>query len=136
MGDTWRTSPVEGWAGFAAWALPGVLLTLSVLGAASIGLFVLPVALLSLAVVAWAVRGWPEIAGLLEGAAALGLFVGLANLGSTPCPSSGSGSVQVGPGTGRTSFSCGGLDPTPWLLVGLALAGIGVAVYALARART
>jgi len=128
-------SPAEGWAGFAAWAVPGALLSLSFVGAASIGLFVLPVALLAVLVVGWTVRVWPELAGLLVGVAALSLLVGAANLGSTPCPSTGSGSVHVGDGTGRTSYSCGGLDPSPWLVVGLALAGLGVAVYLWARPR-
>lgn len=129
--ERWRA---EGWAGFAAWGLVGALFSLSVLGAASIGLFVLPVAVLALMVVVWLVRVWPEIAGMLEGAAALSLFVALSNLGSTPCPSSGSG-VHVGGGAGGTSFSCGGLDPMPWLLVGLALAGAGLGIYVLSRAR-
>jgi len=119
----------------AAWALVGALLGFSVLGAASIGLFVLPAALLALAVTVWTVRVWPEIAGMLVGAGALSLFVGLVNLGSTPCPSSGSGSVRVGGGTGITSFSCGGLDPSPWLLAALGLSAAGFAFYALARER-
>ena len=133
----WRTLPAEGWGAFAAWALVGALLGFSVLGAASIGLFVLPMALLALGVTAGTARVWPEIAGMLEGVASLSLFVGLVNLYSTPCPSSGSGHVHTGggPGTGTTSFSCGGLDPSPWLLVGLALAGAGFAVYGLGRPR-
>ena len=134
MGSRWRICPTEGWAGFAAWAGPGALLGLSVVGAASIGLFVLPVAVLSMAVVGWTVRVWPEIAGLLAGMAALSLLVGVANLGSTPCPATGSGSVHAG-GAGATTSSCGGLDPWPWLAGGLVLAGLGVAVYVWARPR-
>lgn len=45
-----------GWIGFSAWALVGALFGLSVLGAASIGLFVMPVALVALAGVAKRVR--------------------------------------------------------------------------------
>lgn len=135
MPSSLRTLRAEGWAAFAAWALVGALLSFSVLGAASIGLFVLPAALLALAVVGWTVRVWPEIAGMLVGVAALSLFVGLVNLGSTPCPASGSGFVSADGRTGTTS-SCGGLDPSPWLLVGVALAGAGLAVFALARDRS
>ncbi|MDQ4098345.1 MAG: hypothetical protein M3144_10825 [Actinomycetota bacterium] len=131
-----RMLPVkfEGWGGFAAWAFVGALLSLSFLGAASIGLFILPVALLALLLVTLMVRPWPEGAGLLEGMAALVLFVGLAHVGSTPCPETGSHTVLVGE-EGRT-WSCGGWEPLPWLLVGLALAAVGLAVYALARYRS
>ena len=133
----WRTLPAEGWGAFAAWAMVGSLLGFSVLSAASIGLFVLPVALLALAVTVRTARVWPEIAGTLEGIASVSLFVGLVNLDSTPCPSSGSGHVHIGggPGTGTTSFSCGGLDPSPWLVAALAQAAAGFAVYALGRPR-
>lgn len=124
-----------GWGGFAAWGLVGALFSFSVLGAASIGLFVLPTALVALAVVGMRVRVWPEVAGALEGAAVLSLFVGGANFNSTPCPSSGSGVVDVGGPTSGT-FSCGGFDPLPWLLVGLALAGAGLVAYSLARPRS
>ncbi len=127
--------PTTGWSGFSVWALVGALFSLSVLGAASIGLFVLPVAVVALVLACVFVRAWPEITGLLEGAAALSLFVGMANLHATPCPSSGSGAVHIGrPGEG--TFSCGGLDPMPWLLVGTVLAGAGLISYSLARLRS
>jgi hypothetical protein len=125
------TERLAGWGGFGAWALVGALFSLSLLGAASIGLFIFPVAVLALVVATGTVRRWPEIAGLLEGMAALTLLVGISNLGSTPCPESGS--HTVGPGEAGTTWSCGGWDPLPWLLVGLAVAAAGVAVYALAR---
>jgi hypothetical protein len=130
-----RMWTASGWGGFAAWAFVGALFSLSFLGAASIGLFLLPAALLALLVVSWFVRLWPEIAGVLEGAAALSLFVGISNLGTTPCPASGSHTVRVGADPGAT-WSCGGMEPLPWLLVGFALAGVGVGVYALARIRS
>lgn len=130
-----ETVPLDGWGGFAAWAFVGALFSFSVLGAASIGLFVFPVALLSLLVARWVLRVWPEIAGGLVGLAALILLVGISNLGSTPCPSSGSGMSHGGGGPG-TSSSCGGWDPVPWLVVGLVLAGTGFGVYVLARWRS
>ena len=127
---------LDGWGGFAAWAVVGALFSFSVLGAASIGLFVFPVALLALFVALWLVRAWPGIASGIVGLASLILLVGILNLGSTPCPSSGSGMSYGGPGTGAMSTSCGGWDPVPWLLVGVVLAGAGFSVYALARSRT
>lgn len=126
---------IKGGGGFASWSLVGALFSLSVLGAASIGLLlVLPVAVATLLFVGSTVRPWPESAGVLEGVAALSLFVAFANRDSTPCPASGSG--YAGPGSTGTSFSCGGLDPLPWLVVGMALAGAGIALYSLGRARS
>ena len=123
-----------GWGGFAAWALVGALFSLSFVGAASIGLFLLPAALAVLVLTAVFIRTWPEATGVLLGAAALLLFVGSANLNSTPCPSSGSGAVHVGR-PGDATFSCGGWDPVPWLVAGLVLAGASVGFYSLARWR-
>ncbi len=125
---------MAGSSGFMAWAAIGTLLALSLLGAASIGLFVFPLGLPGLWLVARRVRAWPEMAGVLEGVAALSLFVGIANLGSTPCPAAGSGTVQRGGGVPSGS-SCGGFDPLPWLLVGVALAVIGLFTYVVARER-
>jgi hypothetical protein len=129
-----RSRRTGGWGGFAVWALVGALFSLSFLGAASIGLFVLPAALVALGLTAVFIRAWPEGTGVVLGVAALLLFVGSANLHSTPCPSSGSGTVHVGrPGEG--TFSCGGWDPAPWLVAGIVLAGISVGFYVLARGR-
>ena len=125
---------VAGWGGFGAWAAIGALLALSLLGDASIGLFVFPLALLGLWLVGSRVRAWPEMAGVLEGVAALNLFVGIANLGSTPCPAAGSGTVQRGGGPASAS-SCGGFDPLPWLVVAVALAVIGLLTFVVARER-
>lgn len=122
----------EGGSGFAVWALVGALFSVSFLGAASIGLFLLPVALAALVITSVFVRAWPEVAGVLLGAASLSLFVGSVNFHSTACPSSGSGTVHAGGPEGAT-FSCGGFDPVPWLLVGVTLAVASVATYALAR---
>ena len=78
----------------AGWAAIGAVLALSLLGAASVGLFAFPLALLGLWLVGSGVRARPEMAGVPEGVAAVSLFVGIANLGSTPCPAAGSGTVQ------------------------------------------
>lgn len=128
-----RTARIHGWGGFAAWALVGALFSLSVLGAASIGLFVMPLALLALLVAGRTVQRWPDMAGVLAGVAGLTLFVAIANRSSTPCPGSGSSSIRVGGNAGGASFACGGLDPLPWLSVGVALAAAAFAVYGLAR---
>ncbi len=101
-----------GWGGFAVWGLVGAFFSFSVLFAASIGLFLLPVAVLALVAVCIFVRVWPEIVGILEGLAALGFYVGLADL----------------------TLASGGVA-LPWLLGGLVLGAAGLAVYSLAGVR-
>ena len=121
------------WGGFALWAGVGALFGLSAIAMPSVGLSVL---VLTVAVVALLRVGhlqvWPDVAGFLPGAGALFLFVGLANLNSTPCPSSGSG--FAGPGATGPISSCGGFDPWPWLLIGVVLTATGFALF-LARRR-
>ncbi len=121
------------WGGFAVWAGVGALFGLSGIAMPSFGLLVL---VLTVAVVALRagrhLQVLPDVAGFLPGAGSLSLFVGLANLNSTPCPSSGSG--FAGPGATGPISSCGGFDPLPWLLIGVVLAATGFALF-LARRR-
>ena len=120
---------LQGWGGFAAWSGAGALVGISLIGAASIGLFVLPAAVLACAAAGSFVRPWPEVTGVIVGLASPVLLVGALNVGSTPCPSSGT-ATSAGP-----TVSCGGFDPVPWLVVGSVLAGIGLTTYLRARAR-
>jgi hypothetical protein len=122
------------WGGFALWAGVGALFGLCGIAMPSVGLLVL---VLAVAVVALLRTGrhvqvWPDIAGFLSGAGSLCLFVGLANLNSAPCPSSGSG--FAGPGATGPVSSCGGFHPFPWLLIGVVLTATGFALF-LARRR-
>jgi len=122
------------WGGFARWAGVGALFGLSGIAMPSVGLLVL---VLTVAVVALLRAGRhlqmsPDVAGFLPGAGSLLLFVGLANLNSTPCHSSGSG--FAGPGATGPISSCGGFHPLPWLLIGVVLTATGFALF-LARRR-
>jgi hypothetical protein len=117
------------WGGFALWAGVGALFGLSGIAMPSIGLLVL---VLAVAVVALLRAGrylqvWPDVAGFLPGAGGLSLLVGLANLTSTPCPSTGSG--FAGPGATGAVSSCGGFDPVPWLVIGVVLTATGFAAF-------
>ncbi len=78
--------------------------------------------------------GWSGFTAWAAVGALLALLVGIANLGSTPCPAAGSGTVQRGGGL-TSGSSCSGFDPLPWLLVGVALAVIGLFTYVVARER-
>jgi hypothetical protein len=117
------------WGGFARWAGVGALFGLAGIAMPTVGLLVL---VLAVAVVALLRAGrhlevWPDVAGVLPGAGSLSLFVGIANVNSTPCPSSGSG--FAGPGATGAVSSCGGFEPLPWLLIGVVLTATGFALF-------
>jgi apolipoprotein N-acyltransferase len=98
---------------FWLWAVAGALITLSFVGAASIGLLVLPFAALATAFVARSTQQRAEALGLLVGAASICFLVA---------------GLQLGGGND-------GLDPRPWLVAGVLLAAIGTAAYALVTRR-
>ena len=100
----------SGWDWFGAWAFVGALCSFTLLALASIGLFLLPFALLALFLVGRrGVRG-PELLGLITGVGAIVILIGTLNTGDH-----------------------GGLDPRPWLIVGAALVAAGVVAYAWRR---
>jgi hypothetical protein len=92
---------------FWLWALAGALVTFSLIAAASIGLFVLPVAALVTALVARSTRLAAETLGALVGAGAICLVIAW---------------LQRAPG---------GFDWRPWLVAGTVLAALGIAGYGL-----
>jgi hypothetical protein len=110
----------SGWSAFAAWSLAGTLFVLSVLGAASIGLFILPLALIALFLAVRFCSRWPEALGLLAGAGAVALLVAYRSRDYNPCPDSG---IITGNG------ECGGFSPTPWLVLGVVLLAASLVAY-------
>lgn len=102
---------MRGWLWFGAWGLEGGLVSFSVMSAASIGLFVLPIALLGLVLLARAGAAGPQMFGALTGAALPILVVA---------------GLHQGPGD---------LDARPWLMVGLVLVVAGFGGYIAARRR-
>ena len=121
--------PPTGWWRFAAWVFAGGLTAFAWLTGFSIGLFLLPFAVLAIWFVARKSRIWPEILGLVGGLGVVGLVIAAIHREGTGCRSSGEpdGSITV---------TCGGLDPKPWLVGGLLLLALAPALYALARRRT
>jgi hypothetical protein len=89
----------------------GGLTTFSLLAAASIGLFVLPAALLALWIASRGAPRGPEPFGLFAGAAAVCFLITW---------------IQREPG---------GLDSLPWLVAGLVLAALGIGGYAALERR-
>jgi hypothetical protein len=123
-----------GWRAFAEWALGVALLSFAVLGAASIGVFILPFALLSLLIVARRNREWPEAMGGLTGIGGVCLFVAVGKWDYTPCPTGIVLYSALERYHGR--FSCGGSGPMPWLAIGLLLTVTGIVMYWIARRRS
>ena len=99
----------RGCYGFWGWALAGALLLFSILTGLSIGLFVAPLALLSLWLVARWSRPWPESLGAVTGFGAICLVIAFLNLAESD-----------------------GVDWAPWLAIGLSLAAAGVLAYGAA----
>ncbi len=115
----WKRSRSLAW--FLAWFATGALLELSFLGALTIGIFVLPIAI-GLTVLLAKRRGSTDgIAGLISGLALPLLYVAYLN--------------RDGPGDICTTSSGGGqtctqeLSPWPWLLLGVALVVLGAVVF-------
>ena len=92
---------------FWLWALAGALVTFSLVAAASVGLFVLPLSALVTVLAARSTRFGLESLGGLVGAGAI--FILIAWLQRPP----------------------GGFDWQPWLLAGALLAAVGIAGYAV-----
>ena len=115
-----RSHPA-GWPWFAAWLLVGAGLALALLGAMTIGIFVLPV--VTVVAVLLATRrpshvGWP---GLISGLSLPLFYVAYLN--------------RDGPGEVCRAFASGGGEckeewsPLPWIAVGLVLLVAGVVVF-------
>jgi hypothetical protein len=97
----------EGWLVFAAWVLAGAFAVFSLLAAASIGLFVAPVAGVAIWLALRLGRRWPETLGIISGAGAVCLLIAFLDSVSTS-----------------------------WLVAGLVLVAGGAIPYVLARRGT
>ena len=75
----------QGWLMFAAWVLAGALAVFSLLGAASIGLFIAPLAAVAIWLAIRFGRAGPEMLGMVSGAGAVCLVIAFLNRGMTPC---------------------------------------------------
>ena len=108
------------WGWLIAWWLAGGLWSVAVLAIATVGLFVLPLAIAMTAFLAWRSRG-SAVMGLLGGLALPVFYVAYLNRG--------------GPGTVCTSNSAGGQtcvqewSPWPWLSAAFVLTGLGLLIF-------
>jgi len=113
------------WVWFAAWLIIGAGYALSLLGAASIGLFVLPLPVIATIVLARRQHARGGLPGLISGLGIPLLYVAYLN--------------RAGPGTICTTIT-GGQEctdewsPWPWLAAAVILLALGVAAF-IARQR-
>ena len=114
-----------GWPWFFAWAIAGVGAGLQV---SAIGILLLPLTLAWLYFLLRTSRATPEALGVLEGVAAVCFFVVAVNADYWTCPSSGE-IVHNSGGSAVSIDSCGGLNPWPWLIVGLVLSVVAPLAY-------
>lgn len=114
------------WLSLVEWAVAFGLLTLAVLGAWTIGIYVLPFAIVALAVAARRSGAQPgSLWGAPVGIGSVLLFIAYVNRNYSPCPTSGT-ITRLSPGE---HTSCGGFDPIPWLLIGALACIIGIAGF-------
>lgn len=114
------------WRWFAAWAAVGVLLPMTLLGAFTIGVFMLPLAVLGSLALARRPAARRAVVGLVTGFGLPLLWVAYLNR-------SGPGFVCT---STATSQSCDQQwAPWPWLAVGLVAVAAGVLAFARAQAR-
>jgi hypothetical protein len=110
-----------GVAQFLLWALVGAGMSLGLLGAMTIGVFVLPVALLAGGLLLWRNGMTSSAAGALSGAGVIPVYVSWLN--------------RDGPGFICTSSGASGeqcvdeWSPWPWLVAGLAFVSAGVILF-------
>jgi hypothetical protein len=102
---------LAGWGRFWLWAVAGALVAFSVIAAASIGLFVLPVAALAVVLAVRRTGRRTEMMGAFPGAGGVCALIA---------------PLQRGPGS---------LDATPWIVAACVLAAVGIAGFALSRCR-
>ncbi len=108
------------WVWFTAWLLVGAGYAVSIVGIASIGLFVLPLPVLATVLLVRRQLATSGLPGLISGLGVPLLYVAYLN--------------RAGPGTICTTVT-GGQEcndewsPWPWLAVGVILLALGVAVF-------
>lgn len=119
-----KASIQEAWLSFVAWILVGAGYGFAAIGAASIGLFILPLPLIATAMLIRRPTTMRSVPGLLAGVGIVALFVAYTNR-------DGPGDVCASTSTGS---SCGQQwNPWPWLIAGAVLIALGIAWFLACR---
>ena len=126
------TTRRTGWRALIEWGLAVGLIFFAVLSLTTIGIFVAPLALAACWLASRRNRTWPE--GPMGGSVGIGLvclIIAYLNRHYAPCSN-----VPSTIPLGQRFWSCGGLDPLPWLAAGGVLIGAGLLAYILVRRAT
>ncbi|MGO9962144.1 MAG: hypothetical protein ACLPUG_01790 [Acidimicrobiales bacterium] len=115
-----RPAVARPWAWFGAWLLLGTLWMFALVAILSVGLYLLPVAVVATVLLARRVSGRAGLPGLVSGLGAPVLYVAYLN--------------RRGPGEVCSVFATGSScvqewDPWPWLIVGLAFVAFGIVLF-------
>ncbi|WP_193613410.1 hypothetical protein [Nocardioides lijunqiniae] len=122
--DTDRPSARRETTHFVAWCVVGAALATGVAGLLTIGVVVLPLAVVAGAATLWLVGLDRGLAGLVSGLSAAPLLVAWGSRG-------GPGEVCRAQAADATYVSCiEAWNPWPWLAAGVVLVVVGVAVFA------
>ena len=122
------------WGWFGAWWLVGAAYAVGVVGILTIGVFVLPVAIIAIVSLVRLPASLRSVPGLVAGLGVPLLYVAYLNrgYGGPTCPTSGSATPQHG-----VVYQCTqALDPWPWLTAGLVLVVAGVVVLVVRSRRS
>jgi hypothetical protein len=116
------------WRWFVAWMTPGVCLAFTV---TALGVFMLPVGLVLVVALAQR-RPTVDAWGLLAGLGAIVAWIGSINLDHRACSSHAVRLSLTPAGSRSISYSCGGVNGLPWLVVGATAAIAAIVLYLLA----
>lgn len=120
-------------ASFASWAVAGSLIAWALLSMASIGIYILPGALIVLVLVASTYSVNAGSFGFVAGIGAAFLVVASRSMGEAA--GSCDGPVVLGPAQ-NTSVSCGGISATPWLIAAAVALAVALAGFLVAQRRS
>jgi hypothetical protein len=115
------------WRWFAAWMLPGTCLAF---GVSALGIFAVPLGLVLIVALCWR-RPTVEAFGLLAGLGVIVTWIWSINLNYRACTSHAA-SLTLAPGGPRSaSYSCGGINGLPWIIVGVSGVIAAIVLYLL-----
>jgi hypothetical protein len=136
---------VSGWSGVLLWGLVGGLYALACLAMMSIGIYILPIAIVTTIVATRTLRVWPEILGLAVGAPAAIMWIAVRAWDLPRCgpgerdgvtvSASGSWSVQTGAYSEAMRIGCTELEVRFLIWTAIALAAATLVAYIRARNR-
>lgn len=124
---TWRPEPTVGWPGFLAWSLGGALASFSLAAAASVGLFVMPLAVALIYLLTRYATDSRDGWGFVAGVGGLLVVLGVLNFDYRPCLESPVVLRDEG------SSSCGGFDGKIFFAVGLTIMATALTFYYRSR---